>query len=472
VDRLRKLVPLVVLAGTFAVWLQMCVVLTGQMPAGALVAALAAGALGVAVVAAGRPVAALRALSVPAAWQACVGGLLAVAGAPALIAELRMTDAPAGSIVVFWVAGGWAAIAACGAALFALREGRRLSAGWAVAGASLALAGVAGVVTNWERPSSFSPLVRFAPQELGMLFGGLLLLGGGWLIVRAAGTARLDGALLLAAASALAVSLVWWGVAGFADGWASLAERPVEVALAALAWGLVCRSWPATLRAWGPATGAAALAVTPVLLSALIRLEQAVGVAGPMPLIVPGVVAGSALVLAGVCALAHARGARAAGAPRALLAAAAVPTALALIGLALPAILVQVDVSVEGGAFAGSWTMAGFESVAGWAAVALVVLVLVAASDKRPWLPIVAALAASAAWPWLLAVPTHVWNATLAPEIQVYYGTEYGSIAFAATPNVPMLAAVILGALVMLVIMAMRLVSARGGASHLEDGGK
>jgi hypothetical protein len=470
-DRLRRMASPLVLSASFAVFVQMAVVLSGRAPAAALGAALAAGAAVVALAAAPGPLAALRSLTRSAVLQACAGGLVAVAGAPAHIAELRMTDAPAGSLVVFWVAGGWAAVAACGAAVLALRQRRVLGAGWAVSGGLLALAGAAGVVANWERPSSFSPLVRFAPQELGMLLGGVLLLLGGLLIVRAAGTARLDGALLWAAGSALAASLVWWGASGFGKGWSALAEQPVAFALAALAWGLVCSSWPATLKAWGPATGAAALAATPVLLSALILLEQAVGVAGPQPLILPGVAAGSLLIIAAVAALARVRAARGAAAPRLLVAAAALPALLAAVALSLPAILVRVDVAVEGGMFAGSWTMSGAESVAGWAAVALAVLVIVVAADAGPVWPAVAALAASAAWPWLLGVPTHVWSRSLAPEIQVYYGTEYGTIAFTGLPNVPMAAAVILGAAI-LVIIVVRRVPTRRGVSHPEDGGK
>jgi hypothetical protein len=468
-DRLRRIAPPLALAAAFAVFVQMCVELAGRVPAGALTAALTAGALAVALLGAPRPVRALRGLTRRLALQACAGGLLAVAGAPALIAALRMTDAPAGSIVVFWVSGGWAAVAAAGAAVLALRERQVLQAGWSAAGALLAVAGVAGVVADWERPSSFSPLVRFAPQELGILFGGVLLLAGGLLLVRVARSSGTDGALLWAAAAGFAASLVWWAGSSAAYGWSSLTEHSVEVALAAVAWGLVCRLWPATLKAWGPATGAAALSVAPVLLSGLAILEQAVGVAGPQPLVVPGVIAGSLLVLAGACALVHARGAESASAARWPVLAAAVPAFLAAVGLLLPAIAVRVDVTVTGGAFAGSWNMAGAESVAGWAAVALAVLVIVAAADARPAWPVVAALAASAAWPWLTDVPTHVWNSALAPGIQQYYGTEYGSIGFTALPNAALAGAVILGVMAMLAIMAVRRM--RGGRSHPDHGG-
>ncbi|HEY5484319.1 MAG TPA: hypothetical protein VIK31_11020 [Propionibacteriaceae bacterium] len=470
-NRPKRAVPLLVLSAAFALFVQLSVALAGRVPAAALTSALTAGALIIVVLATPRPLAALRGLSRTAVLQSCAGGLMAVAGAPALIAALRLTDAPAGSIVVFWVSGGWAAIAACGAAVLALREGRMLGAGWSIAGALLALAGVAGVVADWERPSSFSPLVRFAPRELGMLMGGVLLLAGGLLLVRAARSASLDGALLWGAGSALSASLVWWAASGFARGWSLLGEQPLVVVLAAIAWGFVCTSWPATLKSWGPAAGAAALSVTPVLLSALILVEQAVGVAGPQPLIVPGVTAGSLLVLAGVCALARAAGAAQAVGPRWLRAVAAVPIVLAVAGLALPAVLARADVTLDSGVFTGSWLMSGAESVAGWAALALAVLVLVATFETRPAWPIVAAFAASAAWPWLRDVPATVWRPSLDPLIQNYYGTEYGSILFTSQTNVPMIGAVIAGAAVMLVIMAVRRVTPRGDASKSQHGG-
>jgi len=208
-DTVRRIAPLLVLAAAFAVFVQMCVVLAGRVPAGALTAALTAGALAVALLTAPRPLAALRSLDRTAVIQACLAGLLAVAGAPALVAAMRMSDAPAGSIVVFWIAGGWAAIAACAAAVLALRARNRLMAGWSLAGAMLALAGVAGIVADWERPSSFSPLVRFASREVGMLLGGVLLLAGGLLLLRAARSARLDGALVWASGTALVASLAW-----------------------------------------------------------------------------------------------------------------------------------------------------------------------------------------------------------------------------------------------------------------------
>ena len=95
-----------------------------------------------------------------------------------------------------------------------------------------------------------------------------------------------------------------------------------------------------------------------------------------------------------------------------------------------------------------------------------------AARDARPRFPVTAALVAMAAWPWLLDVPTHVWSASLSPEIQQYYGTESGSITFTSLRNAPMIAAMGSAAVLMVVILAVRHGhDDRGTAPHPDDGG-
>lgn len=108
--------------------------------------------------------------------------------------------------------------------------------------------------------------------------------------------------------------------------------------------------------------------------------------------------------------------------------------------------------------------MNGVESMVGWSAMALAVLVIVAAFDERPSAPAVAALIACASLPWIADVPTHVWSAALAPEIQHYYGTEYGSISFTAVPNAFLTGSVLLSAAVLLFIMVTRRGPARRDA--------
>jgi hypothetical protein len=313
----------------------------------------------------------------------------------------------------------------------------------ALAGGVAALAGVAGVVANWERPSSFSPLVRFPGPEVAILAAGALLLAGAYLVVRAAGAGRLDGALVCATAAASVAGLAWWAVAGLTRGLSSVAEQPVESALVALAWGCVVVTLPRMLRREGAARVGALFAVAPLLLSALIWLEQAVGVAGPQPLIVTGVAAGGVTIAAAFLVLWWSRVADpVSGRKPLMLAVAAVPLALAGVALALPAVVARADVSGATGSFVGSWTLLGWESVAGLSALALAALLASLAWTRAAAMPALVALVACAVWPWNLATPMHVLTGWLTPGIEQYYGTEYGSISFTAVSNVWMIAAV------------------------------
>jgi hypothetical protein len=442
--RARMAWPLLLMLA-FAVHTGMTVALTGRLHGAALAAAQALGALALAAIAAGRPIAAVRAMDARSRALACAGGLAGILGPVAVVAALRMSDAPAGSVVVFWMAGGWAAIAAVAAAGVAVRSKTRARGPLALAGGFVAFAGVAGIVANWERPSSFSPLVRFPAQELAILAAGALMLGGAFAVLRAARGRRVDGALVCAAAAASAAGLVWWGVTGVSSGFASLAEQPVQVVVAALSWGAVCLALPRVLRAEGPARVGALIAPAPLLLSALIWLEQAVGAAGPQPMIVTGVAAGCVTLAAGSLVLwSSAQAAPEAATRRRLrVAASCVPLALAGVALAFPAIIAHANVSGSAGSFVGSWTLLGWESVAGVTAMALAsLLAALALTRERLWAAL-AALAAYAAWPWSLATPMHVLSGFLPPGVEQYYGTEYGSIDFTSAPAPWMTAAVV-----------------------------
>ena len=443
----RNMVWSLALALAFAVHVGMTVTLAGRLPAAALATTQALGALALAVVLAGRPLAAVRGMDARSRVLAGIGGLIGVFGPPAAVAAVRMSDAPAGSVVVFWMAGGWAAIAAVTAAVMALRSRGTAHGSLALAGGLLAVAGAAGVVANWERPSSFSPLVRFPMQELAILAAGAFMVIGALAILRAARTARIDGALVCATAAAVVAGLGWWGLAGISTGWPHLAEQPAEMALAALAWGIVCVALPRVLRGEGPGRAGALLAVAPLLLTSLIWLEQLVGVVGPQPMIVTGVLAGGVTLVAGSIALWRAAGGDAPPVSRrrsvAAIAASSIPLALACIALALPAIIARVEASAAVGSFVGSWTLFGWESVAGVSALALTALLAALAWSEEPLWPALAGLAACAVWPLSLSTPMHVLTGWLPPGIEQYYGTEYASISFTRTPAPWMIAAAI-----------------------------
>lgn len=454
------------LALAFAAHVGMTVQLAGRTDPATLAGALTLGALGVALVMAGRPLRAVASMDPRARLLAAGGGLLLVLGAPAVVASARMTDAPAGSIVVFWTAGGWAAVAAVVAGIPAWRAGARALTWLSLAGGAAVLAGAAGVVADWERPSSFSPLVRFAPQEIALLAAGALALVGTLVLLRSARHGSLDGALVCATAAGAGGALVWWALEGMA--FRALGERPVEIALASLAWGVVCVSLPRVLRLEGPARSGAMLAMAPLLLTALIGVEQLVGVAGPQPMIVRGVVAGGLVLLTGAAALWWSRpssplpGGVAAppveSPPRwasLLLAVLGLASLVsAAVGLATPALTATANVSVDAGRFVGSWTLLGWESVAGLSALALAAVAVALVRVRRPAVPAAAALAACVAWAQLADVPMHVLTGTLTPGIEQYYGTEYGSITFVAVTNWWLTTAVILASSVLVILVA------------------
>lgn len=444
------------LALAFATFIGMVVQLAGRVDAAPLVGALVLGALAVAIIGAGRPLAVVASMDRRDQLLAAIAGLLLVFGAPAVVAAVRMTEAPAGSIVVFWMSGGWAALAALAGA--GLMWGRsRPRAAVAAAGGLSALVGVAAVVANWERPSSFSPLVRFPSQEVAILAAGALLIAGALLLVRAARDGKIDGALVCATGAGAAAGLIWWALDGRSTG--ALLEKPVEFVIAAVAWGIVCIALPRVVRSGGMARAGALMALSPLLLTTLIVLEQVVGVAGPQPMIVTGVAAGALVLLAGSVALWRSGGASPESRVRrsAWWWLALLPLAAAVVGLALPSVIATANVSKDTGLFLGSWTLLGWESVAGLSALALAALAGALSRAERPIVPATLALAACAGWTLLSDVPMHVLKAGLAPGIEQYYGTEYGSIALAAVANPWSVAAVALAASVLLMVIATEL---------------
>ena len=440
----------------FATFVGMAVQLAGRVHAAPLVGALALGAFAVAVIGAGRPLTVVASMDHRGQLLAAVAGLLLVFGVPAVVAGVRMTEAPTGSIVVFWMSGAWAALAALAGAGLIWRRSRPRAA-VAVAGGLSALVGVAAVVASWERPSSFSPLVRFPSQELAILAAGALLIAGALLLTRAARDAKLGGALVCATGAGAVAGLIWWSLDGMSTG--ALLEKPVEFVIAAVAWGIVCIALPRVVRSGGMARAGALMALAPLLLTTLIVVEQFVGVAGPQPMIVTGVAAGALVLLAGSVALWCSGSASPESRVRrsvwwwlALL-----PLAAAVVGLALPSVIATANVTKDTGRFVGSWTLLGWESVAGLSALALAVLAGALARAERPIVPATLALAACAGWTLLGDVPMHVLKAGLAPGIEQYYGTEYGSIAFVAVTDPWSVAAVALAASVLVVVMVVAL---------------
>lgn len=352
--------------------------------------------------------------------------------APLLVASNRMSDAPPGSEVLFLTTAGWAAALALSGSWREGRAPRRL------AGIVLACAGVAGVVANWERPSSFSIFARYRLEEALMLAAGVLWAAAWWSLDRARKRGTLAEAALASGAGAFAGSVALgisrWQIAGLSSAvrepsWWAIAGLSAAVAVL----GLVL------LRRRGTPLLAGAWFLPAVALTGLTAVEQAVRPFGIQPILLEQAAAGSVIAIAGAAIVAgRQHEERADFEQRGVTAAARVLAAAALasglVALATPTLLARVSATrTDGSTFQASFTLLGLETVGGWAALGLALGAAACAfrPTRKPralW----ALLMSAAAFPVVWATPLHTWSSAIPSEIQVDYGSEYASIAFSA----------------------------------------
>jgi drug/metabolite transporter (DMT)-like permease len=229
-----------------------------------------------------------------------VGGVLGFWLAPLMVAAVRKTDAPPGSEVLLVTTAAWALLLVVGA-LFARKE--RPSAVQLV-GVVIGVIGAAAVLANWERPSSFSPFVRFPAEEATMLAAGAL-----WVVatrilaplVRRVGALRTAAWALVPAAAVSVLAATAIAPASFvamrdSAAWPLLALNALAVAALAISWTQGLRTRPSHVMA------AAFLLPAPVL-SALSVVEQATRAFGPVPLLWNAVLWGTAVTVAGALLL-------------------------------------------------------------------------------------------------------------------------------------------------------------------------
>ncbi len=384
---------------------------------------------------------------------AALSGALGLFAAPFLVAINRYSDAPPGSELIFFAGVLWGAMAVLYAASMLWRRDRWRGSVAALSGALAAVTGAAGVLASWERPSSFSPLVRYAAEEMWMLVAGAAFLAGGLLIAR---LGRKHGAarpMLVSGAAGTACGFVAYLVTGAAAQGSYVAENGSTIALWAAAAGITWLLWAEAMRLRRPVAAGASLMLAPSLISLLIFAERVVGVSGPNPLVWTGVAGGTALVVAGTATLARADradDAPAHPAPWVLWAASAL-AAVAAAGLLLPAISAAVTSNRGGAALDVTWALLGWETVAGWVALSCAALFVAAASDGSRW-SAAASLLAPVAYIPLVATPYHVLTSWLSSEVQVDFGTEYAAITFKALTAWPARVAVV-GAAVGLVVV-------------------
>jgi drug/metabolite transporter (DMT)-like permease len=488
----RNAAHLVVAAAGVGVTFVLSTVVMDQVPDSVLVAVvtLIAAVMGLVLLGVKDAVAAARS-SREDLVRAAAGGVAALWAAPFLVLIQRASDAPSGAVVLFHTTALWGVILAGVWWIESARVQKWLSRGTAEESAPLASAvratwlapvaavasavGSAGVLANWERPSSFSPFIKYPAQEVLMLVAGLVFVAGSLLIVRslrslAPRTAAL-AALVAAAATAAIVALP--AAAGSLGSLQRLSAEFVLLGVGAfaLAWG-----WVGAISAFGVARSSAVFLVAPALLTLLSVLERATGVYGPNPILWQGAITGAALCVTGAGTVLAARtttpprpelgteGAAEKPAPaffatvpafmmlktaRVLGAVAAVA---ALAGMFLPA-LRATSVGSMPVPFQATWAMRGFECASPWvafagAAVAVAASLLAPTKLSRPALvlALLTVAAAAFAYPMLLDTPLHTWNNWIPSDVQQTYGTEYALFTVEVITNLASMVAIVAAA--------------------------
>jgi drug/metabolite transporter (DMT)-like permease len=415
---------------------------------------------------------------------AAAAGAVVFAIAPLAVLALRRTDAPSGSEVLFFTTAAWGALAVITASL-----GMRRPSLMQLAGACAGLLGAATVVANWERPSSFSPFVKFPTLEVGMLLAGVAFAAGSRYILRLARAHGLRPVLSWAWTGALATSLLAGIIAvlarpsGASQLSGAISQLGVQLAIAGLALGVFAATWTSSLAKLGLARTASALYLPPVLLTAVATTEGVSRTAlGPSPIQWTGALGGCALIAVAVAALLgfetpspvpsrH-------GAERSLRTllvrgSAIAAVALATVGLVWPVFEVTIVGDVAGRAWTATWNMIGAEASAGWLpiVVALLALAMTFDSERFVWgfsrrsAALVLVVAASLSWPFVVNTPLRTWTNWLPADVLQDLGTEYARMDFVRVAH-PIGIAAILVALVTAIAVTVVSVSWAASGRH------
>ncbi|MDY0088503.1 MAG: hypothetical protein RBS78_08155 [Coriobacteriia bacterium] len=374
----------------------------------------------------------LRSLGIRHAAYALLAGMLGLAVAPALVTANRYSDAPAGAVVAFWTLAAWGLLLVAVSAWKARRSLR-------VAGALVSLVGCMGILGSWERPSSFSLLVRFPREEIAFMIAGVAWAAFAFVTGSLAREHGARAVYALAGAGGLVGALAW-GIT--ATGWDLAALLPpASVLPAALTAGIMAVTTAHLVRKAGAHLPGAAMLAGPALITTLLVVEEATGTFGPRPVILTEAWWGAAVAIAGIAVVLT--GSRLpAGQPPPHSVLSVVGTGLAigsagvaLCALALPGVAVVVRGTTAAGAtFTADFTLSAFRTVGGWLALAACALALAAWRELPGRVTAAVALAAgvivSAAHRTLAFTPLHTWMPWIPAEVQHDYGTEYASIVF------------------------------------------
>jgi len=360
-------------------------------------------------------------------------GAFGLFGAPYIVFLHRYSDAPPGSEILFLTTAAWSAI------LVLLTLRKRSSELIVVAGALLILGGVAGIVGNWERPSSFSLFIRYATEERWMLLAGVLWAFLWQQLGRAKDRDDVDGVAIPAAVGGiLAAVLTLFARSTEANIPAALSHGGLwlfSVAAAVAGAALLL-----ALRSGGVRTVAGAVALPAVALTTLTLIEQATGAFGPQPILLVPALAGAIVTIAGATLVwlpdSNEEQVSIRKMCRFAPPLAAVSVLAALVALALPALEGHATgLRTSGASFDATFALRGFEVVGPWIALGIALgafgLVLARVSVRTRIFALGASLIA---WPFVWATPLHTLTRFVPSEVQVDFGSEFAAISFARLP--------------------------------------
>ncbi len=470
-------------------WFSASSLLVNQLPHAALVAgALVVGSV-VVYAFSGLPTPArIRRLGTKPAVGAAVSGILLFAVAPLVVLALRRTDAPSGSEVLFFTTAAWGALAVITASL-----SMRRSSLVQLAGAGVGLLGAATILANWERPSSFSPMVKFPDLEIGMLLAGVAFAAASRYLVGLVRAHGLRSVLAVAWSAALAFGVIAAAVSLVASPSGAsqlslvLSMLLVQVLLAGLSAGAFAVAWVSSLRHLGLARSASALFLPPVILTVVAATEGVVRSAtGANPVQWSGALGGVAIVGVAVVALlgfeapdpVPPRPAQSGWIRTSLLHGVSVLAAgLALVGLVWPVFEVTLSGALAGKPWSVTWEMIGAETSLGWLAVAVAFLALAFTfdADRFSWpflrrlagLGLVAITALS--WPFVAETPLRTWTRWLPAEVLQDLGTEYAQMEFVRVAYPIGVAAIALAVAVAIAMTALSIPWAAAGRHQTES---
>lgn len=416
----------------------------------------------------------LKALGIQRGALAFAAGVLGIALAPALVIANRYSDAPAGTVVAFWTLAGWGLLLVVASAALT-RHPVRASA------ALLAVVGCMGILGSWERPSSFSLLVRFPAEEAAFVIAGVAWAAFAVITGTLAREHSPRAVYSLAAAGGLLSALAW---AIPAAGWDPvLLLPPADTLPAVIMAGLVTVLTVHLTRKAGAHLPGTALLVTPALITTLLVVEQATGTFGPRPIIVQEAWWGAAVAAVGIAAVLVGMHRRTQCPHTTLrivgIGLAALFAAVALFALTQPGVAVAVrGTNAAGAIFTADFTLSAFRTVGGWLSIAASTLAL-AVWLQRPArgvaaLVLLGTVVAAAAHATLAFTPLHTWMNWIPAEVQHDYGTEYATIMFSEVSTTAQVVGIMGACLGLVVFLVWCSLTARGAGipSEGDSGGR